>query len=177
MVFAALFGGAAREAVLIVDEEDDRVECDWLEHVIYYPPWTRHVVDDWDGANVREVRVEYGPRVLGRFERAVAEYRASREGGGLWDQSEHDASRGKMSTSERAKIEREDAAEVEAFMRGKSDSVGMREYECYQHFWLEGMTLAGIARGMGTKVSTVRTWIRRIRERVAGVRRTKAKKA
>jgi hypothetical protein len=119
----------------------------------YYPPWCD------DGRM-------YGPRSVSGYERAVGEWEQSRAAGGLWDDEEDTRMRHPVRQAvEDADSQRADAEHMADYVALHSSRIPTRELEVYYRHYRDGSSTRQIARDMGVRRESVRTWLRRLRHR------------
>ena len=128
-----------------------QLECQ-ERHARFAPPWCERLLTS-------ELGPTYGPQTDDAYARRLRAHRDSIYGGGLWDPGEDVHRRG---------VERYDVLEVEELLARIGHLLGPRQLEAAYGYWRDRYSCGQVARRMGVAVSTVREWVKRIRQRVHG---------
>lgn len=104
----------------------------------------------------------YGPTDA-EFCRRMKEYRDSPIGGGLWDFSQEPKRARARKKLEKA---RREAIAIMEWVHIHASEMPERELEAAYHVWRDGRTPKSAAKKMGVDWCTLRTWLKRTRDRM-----------
>lgn len=148
------------------EREEDSNAAEWpaSEHAMFLPPWREHFASS--------APVEYGPRTALAYQRRIHEHENERRGaidsGSLYDVELEAESSKRMPARN---VERHDAERFEARIGVLAPTLPKRELQAAVHFWRDGLSVSRIATSMQVAKATVRTWIKRVRDRLERTKR------
>lgn len=145
--------------------EDDPAEWPAADHAMFMSPWRERLSVAADG----EIRLSpyYGPPTAAAYERAISDYTELREAGSLWDPEEAAKHGPRKEAAKLARVRRPDHDAVESLWRRQQATIPERERQVLFAFWRDMRSYGWIAKSMNVTVPTVKTWVRRIRERLS----------